>query len=59
MGLPLKTELKGGGENFSTGWKGSLKGSCPHWLRMVIMTLLKNKTGKTFKSHVLKLPERS
>ena len=40
VGLPLKTKLKDGGENFSTGWKGSLKGSCLHWLRMVIMMLL-------------------
>jgi len=59
MGLPLKTKLKGGRENFWTGWKVSLKGSCLHWLRMVIMMLLMNKTGKTFKSHVVKLAEQS
>jgi len=59
MGLPLKTKLKGGGENFWTGWKGSLKGSSLHWLRMVIMMVLMYKTGKTFKSHVVKLPEQS
>ncbi|KAL9977194.1 hypothetical protein ACROYT_G014572 [Oculina patagonica] len=27
MLLPLKTKLKGGGENLKTGWRGSLKGN--------------------------------
>lgn len=43
-----KTKLNGGGGNFWTEWKGSLKSSCPHWLKMVTMTLPTNKTGKRF-----------
>ena len=34
--------------NFWREWKGSLKSSCPHWLKMVTMTLLTTKTGKSF-----------
>lgn len=43
-----KTKLKGGCGNFWTEWKGSLKSSYPHWLKMVTMTLPTNKTAKMF-----------